>query len=208
MNTNMDQLELFQAEATANSIFRPDRRAGAMVPLLTGRLPTRALGFPFYQVDLTETQWANFVAALRIGGYKDAEAFATVLFTVEGYWKVALDAGAYPYPELIRDGWPSVFESAIYSREGHWALAVSPNEFAIAAGDSRFIQALEESMPEFTEHAAINYMRYWREGNMAPRAQVSRVELEILEHVYGLNAARRMQTTLASPDDEPQSHHW
>lgn len=193
MHTNMDPLEVKRAEATANSIFRPDRRPGGLVPLYTDRLPTRALGVPFWEVDLTETQWPNFIAAIRTCGCEDTEAFATVLFGVEGYWRVSLDAATRPYEELIRHGWPSVWESAIFSTEGHWALAVSPDEFAIAAGDRRFIEALGEAMPEFTEAAAMNYVRECgTAAALSSEAPARTMIPAILEHVYGSDAARWM----------------
>jgi hypothetical protein len=137
----------------AEKLFRPDRAAETFTPLFRDALTARAIGYPFYQCDLTREQWAAFIHALRDAGIQDREAFAAVLFTSPGYWRIQLGEEIYPYPILISLGWPSVFESAIYSTEGQWALAVSVEEFGLAAGSKEYVASLQNRMPEFSPEA-------------------------------------------------------
>jgi len=190
MTTNLLSQEADDAKSIAQLVFLRERRASVLVPLFTNRLPARALGFPFDQCDLTPHQWANFVSALRASGVSDQQAFATTLFTVEGYWKVRLDEQQPPYVDLIRRGWPSVFESAIYSVTGDWAIAVSIDGFALAGGSERFVEYLRRSMPEFGNASVRKFVLHWRRevATLPPDSPPYRLIPDILEHTYGAGA--------------------
>lgn len=143
------------AQSVAARVFRSGAIWG---PKFTETLPLRSLGYPFYQHDLTRDQWSNFLLALRASGHNEQDAYATVFVTTPGFWKITLDS-PYPYPGLIAEGWPSIYESAIYSTLGEWAITVVDEEFALAAGSQRFIDSLQKHMPEFNEAAVDSFIR-------------------------------------------------
>ncbi len=137
-------------------------------------------------------QMSRFVDALRFSGVNDNEAFATTLFTREGYWRIALDASEPPYASLRLRGWPSIYESAIYSVSGEWAVAVADEEFALAGGSEWFIQSLTSRMSEFKEAALREFVLHWRSevAGWPPDAVPNLWIPEVLHHVYGIESER------------------
>ena len=166
-----DELWAREAKTVAGRVFRSGATWG---PKFTETLPLRRLGYPFYQHDLTRDQWSNFLLALRASGHNEQDAYATVFVTSPGFWRVTLDA-LYPYPRLIAEGWPSIYESAVYSTSGDWAIAIVDEEFALAAGSQRFIDSVQKHMPEFNEEAVDSFIR--EQGENLPWMD------EVLTHV-------------------------
>lgn len=132
---------------------------------------------------------------------EDQHAYASVLFTKEGHWRIGLDELAIPYPSLIKHGWPSIFESTIYSLSGDWALAVSDEDFAIAAGSPAFLENLRLGMPEFSDGAMEGFIADWqsRQERQPNNPRIRQSLIEILEHLYGQAAARWLRLFDTSP---------
>jgi hypothetical protein len=164
-------------------------------PILSHLMAARAIGFPFWQHDLTRAQWLGFREALRELRYHEEFGYviATTLPRSDDFWQVGIDVD-YPYPELVQQGWPSVWESVLLSPQGQWALVVLDEEFGIAAGDPTFVRAVTKHMPEFRAEGIAEFVDYWRDGlARAPREARAWAWLPaILEDVLGSEEGRRL----------------
>lgn len=183
-------------EDVADRVFVRPRTADVPSLLFTASLPHRALGYHFPQHCLDRTQWSAFIRALRTSGVGDDEAFVISWSPpTPSFWRIRL-SDHWPYEDLSRDGWSGVWESAVYSVRGDWALAMSDEEFALAAGPEQFIVALGEAMPEFDDQAVRQFVRYWRTAEerlstdtvLPPQRMPGRWVPQLLHHVFGEQA--------------------
>ena len=123
-----------------------------------------ALAYPVdFQLD--PQLWEGVVQAASLLG--EREAFIS---TIEGHdwkdfhehqWHWRLDLLAWPYDELRHHGWPSIYENALYSCRGMWALKMAHTEHAVVAGPMEFVEHLARSDRRFSGESIAALEHSW-----------------------------------------------